>query len=196
MRAVSCCNRANGQSVATEAAWWVDQDGRGRARRRVARCSPWKSTPTPNHRGTRIPRCHRSRSRRPQGGTPHFATSRADDAGGLDAWVPVGPEALLFLWRGYADPAPRARPAPRFDAARRLLAETLSPLLVARSARPVLAPFEQIRVSKRKSRRGESRCCLVAPAGLSRGVLLRPAGGAEEKCRRGENRQRLTARCS
>src|SRR5437764_6230177 len=35
------------------------------------------------------------------------ATCGADDVVGLNAVVMVGPEALLFLWRGYADPAPR-----------------------------------------------------------------------------------------
>jgi len=62
-----------------------------------------------------------------------FATCGADDVGGLNAVVIVGPEALLFLWLGYADPAPRARPAPRFDVARGLAAETLSALLLASS---------------------------------------------------------------
>ena len=36
---------------------------RGEPGGRVARCFPWNSTPAPNHRGTRIPRCHRSRPR-------------------------------------------------------------------------------------------------------------------------------------
>jgi hypothetical protein len=39
-----------------------------------------------------------------------------------------------LLWRGYANPAVRARPAPRFEVARGLWAETLSALLLATSA--------------------------------------------------------------
>ena len=62
-----------------------------------------------------------------------FATSEADDGGGLNAVVTVGPDALLSLWRGHADLAARARRAPRFDAATCLVAETLSPLLLANS---------------------------------------------------------------
>ena len=63
-----------------------------------------------------------------------FATCGADAAVGLNAAAPVRPEALLFLWRGYADPASRARPGPRFHAARGLLAETLTSLLFANLA--------------------------------------------------------------
>jgi hypothetical protein len=62
-----------------------------------------------------------------------FATCGADDPGGLNAVVMVAPEALLFLWRGYADPAPRARPAPRFDSGRGLLAANACALPFARS---------------------------------------------------------------
>ena len=51
-----------------------------------------------------------------------LATCGADDRGGLNAVVMVAPDALLFLWRGYADPAPRTRPAPRFHSAKGLLA--------------------------------------------------------------------------
>jgi len=59
------------------------------------------------------------------------ATCKADDAGGVDAVVAFGPLALLFLGRGYVDPAPRARPAPRFDSARGLLAANACALLFA-----------------------------------------------------------------
>jgi hypothetical protein len=62
---------------------------------------------------------------------PQFATCGADDADGVNAVVPVGREALLFRWRGYADPASRTRPAPRFHAPRGLMAETLTPPLLA-----------------------------------------------------------------
>jgi hypothetical protein len=65
---------------------------------------------------------------------PLFATCGADDAGDPNAFVTFGPRALRFLWRGYAHPAQRAGPGPRFDAATRVLAETLSPPLVAMSA--------------------------------------------------------------
>ena len=59
------------------------------------------------------------------------ATCGADAADGLNAVVPVGPEALLSLWRGYADPGSRTRPGPRFHAPRGVLAETLTPLSLA-----------------------------------------------------------------
>jgi hypothetical protein len=49
----------------------------------------------------------------------------------LSVVVTVGPSALLLSWRGYADPAPRGRPAPRFGCAKGLLAEIASALLVA-----------------------------------------------------------------
>jgi len=53
----------------------------------------------------------------------------------------VGPEALLFLWRGYADPAPRVRPAPRFDYARGLVAANACALPFAKLAtRRVVGP--------------------------------------------------------
>jgi hypothetical protein len=57
-----------------------------------------------------------------------------DAAAGLNAVVTVGLRALLLLWRGYADPAPRTRPGLCSDSARGLLAEVLSSLLVARCA--------------------------------------------------------------
>ena len=59
------------------------------------------------------------------------ATCKADDAGGVDAVVAFGPLALLFLGRGYVDPAPRARPAPRLDATRGISAGIGPALLVA-----------------------------------------------------------------
>ncbi|MBV9336594.1 MAG: hypothetical protein JO243_11950 [Solirubrobacterales bacterium] len=62
------------------------------------------------------------------------ATCGVDDAGGVNALGTVGPEALLFLSGGYAYRAPRIRPAPRFDAARRLSTDTLSSLLLAKGA--------------------------------------------------------------
>jgi len=62
------------------------------------------------------------------------ATCKADDAGGVDAVVAFGPLALLFLGRGYVDPAPRARPAPRFEASRGTLGEIGPDLLVANLA--------------------------------------------------------------
>ena len=64
---------------------------------------------------------------------PLVATRGAYDAGGLNAVVTVGSEALLFLWCGYADPAPRASPPPRFDATRGISAESGPALLVATS---------------------------------------------------------------
>jgi hypothetical protein len=42
------------------------------------------------------------------------ATCRSRHAVGPDVVVTVGPNALLFFWRGHADPAPRGRPGPRF----------------------------------------------------------------------------------
>ena len=64
---------------------------------------------------------------------PRLATCGADDAGGLNVDVTIGPEALLFLGRGYADPAPQSRPGSRFDSARGLVAANASALLLANS---------------------------------------------------------------
>jgi hypothetical protein len=50
--------------------------------------------------------------------SPILATCGSRHAVGPDVVVTVGSNALLFLSRGYADPAPQARPAPRFDATR------------------------------------------------------------------------------
>jgi hypothetical protein len=61
-----------------------------------------------------------------------LATSEEDDAGRLNAVVTVGSDAQLLLWRGSANPAPRARPASPFEVARGLSVETLSALLLAR----------------------------------------------------------------
>ena len=46
---------------------------------------------------------------------PVFAGCDAGHAVGPDVVATVRPNALLSLWRGYADPAPEARPRPRFD---------------------------------------------------------------------------------
>jgi len=62
------------------------------------------------------------------------ATWGADDAVVLNAVVLGGAEALLFPWRGYADPASRTCPGPGFHAPRGLLAETLTSLLLAKGA--------------------------------------------------------------
>ena len=47
-----------------------------------------------------------------------LATCVSRQAVTADVVVVAGPNALLFFRRGYADPAPQARPAPRFDATR------------------------------------------------------------------------------
>ena len=52
----------------------------------------------------------------------------------MNAVVAISPEALLFLWRGYADSALRARPGPRFDPARGLLAPNTCALPFAKGA--------------------------------------------------------------
>jgi len=70
---------------------------------------------------------------------PHLATCGFGHTLGLEVVVTVGSSALLLFWRGHGDRAPEARPAPRFERARGLLAETLNALLVARSAHAVLA---------------------------------------------------------
>ena|SRR5579884_908298 len=62
-----------------------------------------------------------------------FATSAADDPSHLNAVVTVGPGALLWLWRGYADPAPRTAHEPRSRSPTGLFGQTLSSLLVANS---------------------------------------------------------------
>ena len=49
-----------------------------------------------------------------------FATCGSRHAVGPFVVVTVGPNALLFFWRGYADPASRVRPGPRFDTTRGL----------------------------------------------------------------------------
>jgi hypothetical protein len=79
-----------------------------------------------------------------------LATSEADDAGGLNAVVTVGSEALLLLWRGYANPAVRACPAPRFEVARGLWAETLSALLLARSGFAEVTAFIRAQPADRR----------------------------------------------
>jgi hypothetical protein len=67
----------------------------------------------------------------------HRSSSVADDAVRVNAGVPL-PEALPFLWRGYADPASWLNPGPRVHAARSGSAEILSSPLVANSAPPCL----------------------------------------------------------
>jgi hypothetical protein len=61
-----------------------------------------------------------------------LAIGGADYADGLNTVVTVGPVALLFLWRRYGDPAPQARPAPRFDSARGLRAANACALAFAK----------------------------------------------------------------
>ena len=63
-----------------------------------------------------------------------FASRREDDAGGVNGVVTVGLAALLLLGRGYAERAPRARPASRFRASRGASAESSPALLVASCA--------------------------------------------------------------
>ena len=54
------------------------------------------------------------------GPAPLLATCGSRPAVGPDVVVTVGPDALLFFWRGHADVPPRARPGPRFHATRGL----------------------------------------------------------------------------
>jgi len=105
-----------------------------------------------------------------------FATCEADDDGDLNAVVTVGPAALLLLWRGYADQARRTRPAPRFHAARRLLAETLSPLplAISREARVRWRTPARTRTQSRWGRRRLSAPPRLRPAHN----LARPWPGA------------------
>src|SRR5437868_15383552 len=63
---------------------------------------------------------------------PRFATSDANDAGGLNAVFTLGPEALLLLWRGYQDPARRTTSGPRSWSPTGRLAEISSALLLAK----------------------------------------------------------------
>jgi hypothetical protein len=56
--------------------------------------------------------------------------ARRTTPGGLNAVVALGLQTLLLVWRGYANPAVRACPAPVFEVARGLWAETLSALLL------------------------------------------------------------------
>jgi len=77
-------------------------------------------------------RRHEPRARRPAQRLPSVSPPPgADEANGLNAIVPADSAALLFRWRGYADSASRARPAPRFHGATGLVAETLSSPLLA-----------------------------------------------------------------
>jgi hypothetical protein len=68
---------------------------------------------------------------RTRAGPPLVATYGADDAGGLNAVIPVGPDALLFVCRGCADLASPSRRGPRFHAPRGVLVETLTSLPIA-----------------------------------------------------------------
>jgi len=70
-----------------------------------------------------------------------LATCGADDPGGLNAVVTIGPEALLFLRRGYAARRRRSRPGSCFDSARGLRAANGCALLLAKPAHSVLAGF-------------------------------------------------------
>jgi len=83
-----------------------------------------------------------------------FATSEAGDAGDPNTVVTVGPGALLFFWRWYADPAPRAGRGPRFDLARGISAETLTSLLLARSTSRGI-PLDFVRT---RAGRGPATC--------------------------------------
>jgi len=96
-----------------------------RGHARPAGAVPIRRPPLRSYEGTR--------RRHPKAGAALvFATGGADYAGGLNAVVTVGSVALLFLWRGYAGPAPRARPAPRIDAARGVWVANAIALLVAK----------------------------------------------------------------
>jgi hypothetical protein len=63
-----------------------------------------------------------------------IATYGTDDAGGLNAVIPVGPDAPLLVCRGCADHASQSRRGPRFHAPRGVLVETLTSLPIANCA--------------------------------------------------------------
>jgi hypothetical protein len=93
-----------------------------------------RSTPTNRTaRPTRGPCTSKRVSAHASPRTLLFATCGADDASGLNAVVTVCSQALLSSWRGYVDPAPRARQAPHFDPARSLLAANACALPFATS---------------------------------------------------------------
>ena len=68
-----------------------------------------------------------------------FATCGSRHAVGLDVVVTVGPNALLFFWHGYADPAPQTRAGPRIHVPRGLWARSARALVLAIGAHRVLA---------------------------------------------------------
>jgi hypothetical protein len=119
-----------------------------------------------------------------------FATCGADDAVGLNAVVPVRPEALLFLWRGYADPASRARPGPRFHVARDLLAETFTSLLLANLAHPRMVGGSVVAITGRKHLLWLGGA--YAPAAF-RGRTCAPASIGREVSRRESRETRSSA---
>ena len=65
---------------------------------------------------------------------PVFATCGFRQAVDSDGAVTVGSNALLCIWRGYADPAPQARLGPRIQVPRGLTAKSDRALVLATSA--------------------------------------------------------------
>jgi hypothetical protein len=121
---------------------------------------------------------------------PRFATSDADEPGGLNAVFTLGPQALLLLWRGYQDPARRTTSGPRSWSPTGRLAEILSALLLASRGRAV-------RRGAARAGRGE-RLEATPATGLLLGRLV-TAGDIGEHAheeeaseRVGESRRRLT----
>jgi hypothetical protein len=104
----------------------------------------------------------------------HVAACGARHAFGAEAVVTVGPNPLLFFRRGHADPAPRARPGPRFDATRGLSHEIARDAQFAKridavsSLAPELGPAARAAVAalNQRGRRAALR------------GLCRPAGAA------------------
>jgi hypothetical protein len=72
---------------------------------------------------------------------PLLATCGSRQPVAADVVVEAGPNALLFFRRGYADPAPQARPAPRFAATRGVSCGMVRDAQFATCrARPVVCP--------------------------------------------------------
>jgi len=72
---------------------------------------------------------------------PLLATCGSRQPVAADVVVEAGPNALLFFRRGYADPAPQARPAPRFAATRGVSCGMVRDAQFATSAHQCLLPI-------------------------------------------------------
>jgi hypothetical protein len=100
---------------------------------------------------------------------PLLATCGSRQPVAADVVVEAGPNALLFFRRGYADPAPQARPAPRFAATRGVSCGMVRDAQFARSrsrdASPALEHEHKVcrRAASRLLRSGKRRRRHLSP---------------------------------